>query len=62
MALFKEFFVDLWNDESGISRVEFLLLVAFLAIGISYAAAELASFAKHGADRTSACAETGFSC
>ena len=63
MTLFKECLVDLWNGESGVSRVEFVLLLAFIAIGISYAAGELLPFlARQGADSASACAETGFSC
>ncbi len=37
-----KFFTRLWNDESGISSVEYALLLAFVAAGI-IAAAELLS-------------------
>ena len=38
----KQFFTRLWNDESGISSVEYALLLAFVAAGI-IAAAEVLS-------------------
>ncbi len=37
-----KFFTELWNDESGISSVEYALLLAFVAAGI-ITAAELLS-------------------
>ena len=38
----KQIFARLWNDQSGISSVEYALLLAFVAAGI-IAAAELLS-------------------
>ncbi len=38
----RKFLSDLWNDESGISSVEYALLLAFVAAGI-ITAAELLS-------------------
>ncbi len=37
-----KFLSNLWNDESGISSVEYALLLAFVAAGIILAAGELA--------------------
>ncbi len=34
----RKFFVELWKDESGISSVEYALLLAFVAAGIVVAA------------------------
>ncbi len=42
-----QFFQKLWNDESGISSVEYALLLAFVAAGI-IAGAELLSNAVSG--------------
>ena len=43
----RQFFQRLWNDESGISSVEYALLLAFVAAGI-IAGAELLSNAVSG--------------
>ncbi len=40
--MMRQFFERLWNDESGISSVEYALLLAFVAAGI-IASAELLS-------------------
>lgn len=37
----RKFLVELWKDESGISSVEYALLLAFVAGGIILAAGEL---------------------
>ena len=38
-----QFLAKLWNDESGISSVEYALLLAFVAAGIILAADELST-------------------
>ena len=38
-----KFLTTLWNDESGISSVEYALLLAFVAAGIILAADELST-------------------
>ncbi len=38
-----KFFTKLWNDESGISSVEYALLLAFVAAGIIAAAGVLSN-------------------
>ncbi len=53
---------NLWNDESGISSVEYALLLAFVAAGI-IVAAELLSNAVQNEMEDSACLiETGSVC
>ena len=37
----RKFLMELWRDESGISAVEYALLLAFIAAGIILAAGEL---------------------
>ena len=37
----RKFLMELWRDESGISAVEYALLLAFVAAGIILAAGEL---------------------
>ena len=57
-----KFLTRLWNDESGISSVEYALLLAFIAAGI-IAAAELLSNAVTNEMQDSACLiETGSVC
>ncbi len=57
-----KFVTNLWNDESGISSVEYALLLAFVAAGI-IAAAELLSNAVTNEMQDSACLiETGSVC
>ncbi len=54
--------LNLWNDESGISSVEYALLLAFVAAGI-ITAAELLSNAVENEMEDSACLiETGSVC
>ncbi len=58
----RKFLSDLWNDESGISSVEYALLLAFVAAGI-ITAAELLSNAVTNEMEESACLiETGLVC
>ena len=58
----RKFLSDLWNDESGISSVEYALLLAFVAAGI-IAAADLLSNAVTNEMEDSACLiETGKVC
>ena len=38
-----KFITKLWNDESGISSVEYALLLAFVAAGIIFAADSLSN-------------------
>ena len=42
-----KFFTRLWNDESGISSVEYALLLAFVAAGIITAAELLSNAVKN---------------
>ena len=54
-----KFLARLWNDESGISSVEYALLLAFIAAGI-IASAELLSNAVSGEMQDAAsCISTG---
>ncbi len=58
----KQNLAKLWNDESGISSVEYALLLAFVAAGI-ITAAELLSNAVSNEIKDSACIiETGSVC
>ncbi len=58
----RRFLSHLWNDESGISSVEYALLLAFVAAGI-ITAAELLSNAVTNEMEESACLiETGVVC
>ncbi len=55
----RKFMTKLWQDESGISSVEYALLLAFVAAGI-IAGAELLSTAVEGEMiDTAACIEGG---
>ncbi len=62
MDRMRQFLVRLWTDESGISSVEYALLLAFVAAGI-ITAAELLSNAVTNEIEESACLiETGAVC
>ncbi len=41
MSQMSEFLAKLWSDESGISSVEYALLLAFIAAGVAIAADQL---------------------
>jgi Flp pilus assembly pilin Flp len=48
----------LWCDESGISSVEYALLLAFVAAGILLAAEELGNAVQNEMTETASCIET----
>ena len=50
--------VRLWNDESGISSVEYALLLSFVAAGIIVAANLLADAVSNEMTQAAACIET----
>ena len=51
------FLSDLWNDESGISSVEYALLLAFVAAGIIVAADSLSNAVSNQMDDAADCIE-----
>ena len=51
-----------WNDESGISSVEYALLLAFVAAGIIAAAGTLSNAVQNEMNETAACIENGAGC
>ena len=51
--------LDLWNDESGISSVEYALLLAFVAAGIITAAELLSNAVENEMTETAGCIENG---
>jgi len=52
-----KFFTRLWNDESGISSVEYALLLAFVAAGIIVAADSLSNAVSNEMNESAACIE-----
>ncbi len=54
-----KFFTRLWTDESGISSVEYALLLAFVAAGIIAAAELLSNAVKNEMCDTASLIETG---
>ncbi len=50
----KRFLARLWSDESGISSVEYALLLAFIAGGIILAAEELSNSVQNEMEGTAA--------
>ena len=52
-----KFFTRLWNDESGISSVEYALLLAFVAAGIIVAADSLSNAVSNEMNEAAACIE-----
>ncbi len=54
-----KFFTRLWNDESGISSVEYALLLAFVAAGIITAAELLSNAVENEMCDTASLIETG---
>ena len=54
----KQFLARLWSDKSGISSVEYALLLAFIAAGIILAAQELGNAVKNEMQDTATCIET----
>ncbi len=54
-----KFLSNLWNDESGISSVEYALLLAFVAAGIIVAAGELATAVQGEMTQAADCITNG---
>ena len=58
-----KFLTKLWADESGISSVEYALLLAFIAAGIIVAAEELSNAVENEMLDAASCIEgTGGTC
>ncbi len=57
-----KFLSHLWNDESGISSVEYALLLAFVAAGIITAAGLLSDAVENEMTSTASCIESGSGC
>ncbi len=55
----RKFLSHLWNDESGISSVEYALLLAFVAAGIIVAASELSLSVNSQMTETAICIDFG---
>ena len=53
-----KFMSDLWNDESGISSVEYALLLAFVAAGIIVAADSLSNAVSNEMEQAANCIES----
>ncbi len=53
-----KFITKLWNDESGISSVEYALLLSFVAAGIIFAADLLADAVSNEMIQTANCLST----
>jgi Flp pilus assembly pilin Flp len=58
----RQFLVTLWTDESGISSVEYALLLAFVAAGIITAAELLSNAVENEMTDTASCIENGTNC
>ena len=57
-----QFLARLWNDESGISSVEYALLLAFIASGIIVAAELLSDAVQNEMTQVAACIEDATGC
>ncbi len=57
-----KFLSDLWNDETGISSVEYALLLAFVAAGIILAAGQLSDAVQNEMTTTASCISNGTGC
>ncbi len=62
MERMRQFLVRLWTDKSGISSVEYALLLAFVAAGIITAAELLSNAVENEMTETATCIETGTGC
>ena len=58
----RNFLTNLWNDESGISSVEYALLLAFVAAGIIFGAEALSTAVEGEMVETAACIEDSAAC
>ncbi len=54
--------LDIWNDESGISSVEYALLLAFVAAGIILGAEALSDAVEGEMIQTASCIEGTGTC
>ncbi len=54
-----KFLSQLWNDESGISSVEYALLLAFVAAGIIFGAEALSNAVENEMQSSADCIEAG---
>jgi Flp pilus assembly pilin Flp len=59
MGRIRTLLANLWNSESGISSVEYALLLAFVAAGIITAAELLSNAVENEMEDTATCIETG---
>ncbi len=57
-----KFLSKLWKDESGISSVEYALLLAFVAAGIIFAAEALSNAVENEMTDTAGCIENSTGC
>jgi Flp pilus assembly pilin Flp len=62
MRKIKTTIAEIWNDESGISSVEYALLLAFVAAGIIVAAELLSNAVENEMTDTAACIEGTVNC
>ena len=62
MDSMKQFFVRLWNDESGISSVEYVLLLALVGSAIIVGATFLGQEVGLQLNETAACIQAGTTC
>ena len=58
----KQYLARLWSDESGISSVEYALLLAFVAAGIITAAELLSNAVGNEMEDAASCIENGTNC
>ncbi len=58
----RKFMTKLWNDESGISSVEYALLLAFVAAGIIFGAEALSEAVEGEMVSTANCLEDTTTC
>jgi Flp pilus assembly pilin Flp len=58
----KTFITSFWNDESGISSVEYALLLAFVAAGVITAAGTLSTAVENEMTGAANCISTGQNC
>ena len=54
-----QFLAKIWNDESGISSVEYALLLAFVAAGIIIGAEVLSNAVQSEMEGAASCITTG---
>jgi Flp pilus assembly pilin Flp len=62
MQKFTKTISRIWADESGISSVEYALLLAFVAAGIITAAGYLSNAVQNEMIETASCIENGAGC